>query len=97
MAANYPNSEPNELYTRDFLVRVPNAFPQDSRPNNGKNHSIFLSIVVGCLSMAAMVVYQKSIFRVFIWDFKMWVLVLITGVVSFTLANIFESLFVSEK
>jgi hypothetical protein len=97
MAANYPNNEPNDLYTRDFLIRVPNAFPNDSRPNKEKQHSILLSLVLSCLSMAAMVVYQQKVLRIFDWDFKIWGLVLITGIVSFALENIFESLFVDEK
>jgi hypothetical protein len=97
MAANYPNNESNDLYSRDFLIRVPNAFPQDSHPLKEKQHSNLLSLGVSSLSMAAMIVYQQSKFHVIVWDFKMWVLVVITGVVSFALANVFESLFVDEK
>ncbi len=89
MAANYPNREPDDLYTRDFLVRVPNASPQDSRHNEGHHQPALLPLAVSCLSMAAMIIYQLSLIRVFVWDLKMWILVLFTGGVSFALAHIF--------
>lgn len=97
MTANYPHTEPNDLYTRDFLIRVPNAFPHDSQPNKGVQHPFLLSFVASCLSMVAMVIYQLIKIRIFSWDLKMWILVLITGVVSFALAHIFETLFFGEK
>lgn len=97
MAAKYPNTEPSDLYTRDFLVRVPVAFQQDSQLNQEKQHSTVRSFVVGCLSIAAMVVYQLTTNRFLTWDFNTWILVLITGVVGFALAHIFGTLFFGEK
>jgi hypothetical protein len=97
MAANCPDLEPDDLYTRDFLVRVPNASPQDSRHNEGHHHSALLPLAVSCLSMAAMIIYQLTLIRVFAWDIKIWMLVLFTGGVSFALAHIWITLFFSEE
>lgn len=97
MAANYTPTEPNDLYSREFLIRVPNVYPQDSPPNKGNQRSIMSSSIVGCLSMAAMVVHQLTQIGVFEWDIKMVILVVITGVVSFALTRIFETLFFGGK
>lgn len=97
MAANYPNREPDDLYTRDFLVRVPNASPQDSRHNEGHHQPALLPLAVSCLSMAAMVIYQITRIRVIAWDFNIWILVLFTGAVSFAMTHIFVTLFFGEE
>jgi len=97
MAAHYPNPEPEDLYTRDFLVLVPKAFPQDSRHNKGHRHSALLPLAVSCLSMAAMVIYQLTLIRVFAWDIKIWLLVLFTGAVNFALAHIFVTTILSKE
>ena len=97
MAVNYPKTEPNDLYTRDFLVKVPIAFPQDSHAGKKKRPSSVVPFIVSCLSMAAMIVYQLTPIRVLMWDIKTVILVLITGVVGYALAHIFKTLFFREQ
>ncbi len=96
MSAIYPNPESDDLYTRDFLVRIPNLLPQDSRHHKGHRLSASLPLVVSCLSIAAMVVYQLTRIRVIAWDFNIWILVLFTGAVSFAMTHIFVTLFFGE-
>ena len=97
MAVNYPNTEPNDLYTRDFLVKVPIALPQDAHAGKRKQPSIAVPCIVSGLSMTAMIVYQLTPIRVLMWDIKTVILVLITGVVGYALAHIFGTLFFGEK
>jgi hypothetical protein len=97
MTVNFPKTEPNDLYTRDFLVRVPNAFPQDSQSSKRKQPSNVVPCIVSCFSMAAMIVYQLTPIGVLMWDIKTPILVIITGVVSFALTYIFATLFFGEK
>jgi hypothetical protein len=97
MTVNYPKTEPNDLYTRYFLVRVPIASPQDSRAGKRKQPSTVVPSIVSCLSMAALIVYQLTPIRVLLWDIRTLILVIITGVVSFALTYIFATLFFGEK
>lgn len=97
MTANYPNLEPDDLYTRDYLVRVPNASPLDSRHKEGRRHSALLPLTVSCLSMAAMIICQRTGIRDFTWDIKIGMLVLFTGAVGFTLAHIFVTTVFGEE
>lgn len=97
MTTNYPNSESNDLYTREFLVRVPIAFLQDSQTRNDKQPSIVVSFVVSCISMVGMIIYQQATIRTLGWDFRLVILVLLTGVVSFALTSIFKTLIFGEK
>lgn len=97
MTANFSETEPDELYTRDFLIRVPKAYPQDSQTTKGKRPSNVLSFVVSCFAMAAMFIYQLASIRAAGWDNKMVILVFLTGVVSFALAHIFTTLYYGEK
>jgi hypothetical protein len=97
MTANYSDSEPDDLYSRDFLVRVPKSLTQDSQPIEGRQPSPWLSLMVSGLSMMAMGIYQLATSRVFAWEFDNWILVLITGVAGFALAHIFGTILFGEK
>jgi hypothetical protein len=97
MATNYPITESSDLYTRDFLVKVPYAFPQATPPTERKQTSFLMSFVVSCLSMAGMIIYNLTPIHGIVWDIRTLILILTTGVVSFTLAHIFLTLFFGKK
>jgi hypothetical protein len=96
MPLKHPDAEPDDLYTRDFLLRVPNTVPRDFHSDKGKSHSSVSSFAVSGLSMAVIAVHQLTTIRVIAWDVQLIFLVLITGVVSFALTRIFETLFFGE-
>jgi hypothetical protein len=97
MPPKHPDAEPDDLYTRDFLIRVRNTVQRDFHSDKGKSHSSVLSFAVSGLSMVAITVHQLATIRVIAWDIQLIFLVLITGVVSFALTRIFETLFFGER
>ena len=90
------NSLNNDMYSHDYLVRVPYVFPHRPYSSKATRYPIWASLLVSGISMTAIVIYRLNANRVMVLDLDDWILMLITGVVSFALARIIGTIFFGD-
>jgi hypothetical protein len=97
MNTNNLSPESNDLYTRDYLIRVPYVQPQQKDSSRIPGFPIWVPLMLSCLSIVVMVVYLLKTNRIMVLDFSTGILLLITGIVSFAMVHIFGTIFFGDK